>query len=72
MKLIENIKNGPITTIVGISLLCFSGAMIWTDRKDMQLVSVQLVLFLIGLSLVVSKDSIVNKILNKIIGGSEK
>ncbi len=63
----KNIKNDLITTVIGIGLLLFSGLMIWKNQETIQIASLPSVMMLVGLSFLVSKDTIITKIINKIL-----
>ncbi len=63
----KNIKNDLITTVIGIALLLFSGLMIWKNQETIQIASLPSVMMLVGLSFLVSKDTIITKIINKIL-----
>ena len=50
MELLKNVKKGPKTSLLGLTLMCFGGYMIYkTDAKvDLTYTSIEVVVFLLG------------------------
>ena len=57
-KTFDNIAKGPNSTIAGVIVSCLGGYMIYHTEGDIDYVSIEMGLFLLGLFLFLSGDSI--------------
>jgi len=58
VSIFKNIAKGPNSTIAGIIVSCLGGYMIYHTEGDIDYVSIEVGLFLLGLFLFLSGDSV--------------